>query len=68
MSRKRSSTVKPEITRTEQNIQTMMREIVMERLIMEGSLEGVAFELCFEKKVGRIGLAEGKEGHLRERQ
>lgn len=38
----------------------MMREIVMERLIMEGSLEGVAFELCFEKNVGRIGLAEGK--------
>ena len=31
---------------------------------MERFLEGVAFELCFEKKVGRIGLAERKEGHL----
>lgn len=35
---------------------------------MERFLEGVAFELCFEKKVGRIGLAERKEGHLRQGQ
>lgn len=42
----------------------MMKEIVMGRLIMEGSREGVAFELCFEKKLVGLGCQREKEGIL----
>lgn len=37
---------------------------MMERLIMEGFLEGVAFELCFEKELVRLGWHREKKDIL----
>ena len=54
----RASTTKPEMTRLNEMYRLYNKRLWWKGLITEGFLEGVAFELCLEKKISRIVVKE----------